>query len=208
MTIRQWLTDKGIPHGKVLIVHPATDGFKKDRDNILSISITGCWPGADFGTAFVAGADADKVKDITGVSVDDYERNALPLNTVEEQITPLVEDADFLVIWYAQYSKSWLEYVLPDLFIGKEMLDAAPLVKALEQKMELPVDDLTVSELSERMRKATFQVKGGYKFEEVCARIIPGIDGDTPDAYLTGSTPKLERTVYMLQALWSAILDR
>lgn len=208
MTLRQWLADKKIPHEKILAVHCATDGFKKGRDNLLSISVTGSWPDADIGTAFVAGADAAKVKDITEVDPSVYEEYALPLEEVQTLITPLIEEADFLVIWYAQYAKGWLEYMLPDLFMNREMLDLAPLVKASEQKMELPADFLSITDLSDRMQKATFQVKGGYKFEEVCARIIPGIDGDTPEAYLTGSTPKLERTVYMLWALWTAMLDR
>lgn len=208
MTLRQWLQERGIEFGKVLAIHCSTDGFKKGRDNLMSISMTGSWPEADYGTAFIAGADAAKVKDFTEVDPTIYAKHAMPLDLVIGQISPIIDEADFIVIWYANYVKSWLEYMLPDTFTGKEMLDAAPLVKALEHKIDLPMDLSKISELNDRMTSATFHIKGGYKFDDVCARVIPGIDGDTPDAYLTGNTPKLERTVYMLWALWTALLDR
>lgn len=208
MSLRHWLNDRKIPHSKVVAIHPATDGFKKGRDNLISISITGSWPEADIGTAYIAGADVSKVKDYTGVDQATYDEYCMSLEEAVDLIKPVLDEADFIVIWYAQYSKGWLEYMLPDLFVDKHMLDIVPLCKAADQKMDLPPDLESVQELSDRMQNASFHVKGGYKFEEVCARIIPGIDGDTADAYLTDPTPKLERQVYMLWALWTVMLDR
>lgn len=208
MSLRHWLKDRKIPFDNVVAIHPATDGFKKGRDNLMSISVTGSWTEADLGTAFVAGADVEKVQEYTEVDPGVYAENAISLEDTAALIKPVLDKADLIVIWYAQYSQSWLEYMLPDLFANREMLDLAPLCKAADQKMDLPYDLTTVRELSDRMQKATVHIKGGYKFEDVCARVIPGIDGDTADAYLTGSTPKLERTVYMLWALWTVMLDR
>lgn len=209
MSLRHWLTDRDIAYNKVVCVHPATDGFSKSKHNLMAVSMTGSWPGADLGTAFVAGADAGKVQDYTGVDPADYNKFALPKKEVEGKLEIVLDEADFIVCWYANYSRSWLEYMFPDQFIGREILDIVPLVKASDQNMLLPTDLTTVSELGARMQKASFHVKGGYKFEEVCARIIPGIDGDTPDAYLQEeATPKLERYVYMLYALWTTLLDR
>jgi hypothetical protein len=208
MSLRHWLQERGIVHEKVVAIHPATDGFKKGRDSLMSISMTGSWPDADIGTAFIAGADASKVQEYTGVSPELYAEHMIPLETAANQIKPVLEEADFAVIWYAQYSKSWLDYMLPELFANIPMLDVAPLCKAADQKIMLPSDDISIQEVSDRMTKATFHMKGGYKFEEVCSRVIPGVDGDTADAYLTGETPKLERQVYMLWALWTLMLDR
>jgi hypothetical protein len=207
MTLREWCKKRDIDPLKGLAVHPASDGFKIGRDNLMSVSATGSWPDADIGTAYVAGADASKVREITEVDPGIYDQYALPLEEAVRILTPVVKNAEFLVIWYAQYSLRWMIEFFPDL-MTKPTLDLVPVCKALDQRMEFPADVDTIEDLNSRLSRASFHVKGGYKFDEVCGRMIPGIDGDTADAYLTGATPKLERQVYRLYALYTALLDR
>jgi hypothetical protein len=207
MTLRQWIHERKIDHDKVLALSVASDGFKISRDNIMSVSATGNWPNADMGTAFIAGADAEKVREYTEVDPKDYKECAIPLEDAYAKVLALVEQADFTVIFYASYAKKWFKEFLPKV-LDTPTLDLVSVCKALEQNMELPVDIEDIAGLDQRLAKASFHVKGGYSLDGVCARMIPGVDGDTADAYLTGNTPKLERQVYRLYSLYHALLDR
>ena len=202
MTLRQWLHDKKISAENALAISVATDGFKHGRDNLLSVSLTAGYPDSDKGTVYVEGGSMLAVQEHTGVSQGIYAEHAMPIEEAIEEIKDVVDEASFLVLYRAKYTHEWLMDAMPDL------VGAKPLSKLVKHRMMLPADLSTIEGLQHRIEQAVAHVTGkGYSFDDLCTEFTPGYDGDTADAYITGSTPKLERQVYRLYALWTTLLD-
>lgn len=209
MTLKRWLEIRGIDPNNACAIDVATDGLKQGRDNLMSISCTGS-KNRDIGTVFISGADPKKeisngsdISSITEVSPEEYENSCVSIQSALSIVNQAVEDSPFIAIWYSKFSKSWMsEY---NILEDKPYLDIMSLVKMVECKIPFPVVD-TVEDLQSKIQEETKYIRGGYGFDAVCSRCIPGYDGDCSDAYLTGKTSRLERKVYQLWALYKTLI--
>ena len=163
--------------------------------------------GGDIGTMYVQGANPEAVIEFTGVQPHIYAINAAPVLEVRERLAPVLAAADFVVVYARGFMVPWLETEFADLSDECEFLDVIMMAKLVESKQPLPSDCATVTAMADRLMFATNHIRLGYSMDAVCKRIIPGISGDSADAFLTGDSPKLECQVYRLYALWSTLLD-
>ena len=213
MTFRQWLTERKIPYENVVALSVGTDGTHLENNALLSVSVTSpTMVDGDIGTMYVQGANPEAVIEHTGVQPEIYEQKAWPVLEVRERLAPVLEAADFVVVYRRGFTVPFLETEFAFLSDECEFLDVIPMAKLVESGQILPLDCATVTAMDARILFATNYIKevsgsGGYSMEAVCERMIPGISGDSADAFLTGDSPKLECQVYRLYALWSALLD-
>ena len=208
MTFRQWFTERNIPYEKAVALSCGTDGKTPDKNALLSVSVTSpTMVGGDIGTMYVKGANPEAVIQYTGVQPQVYEANALPVLEVRDRLAPVLAAADFVVVYARGFMVPWLETEFADLADGCEFLDVIMMAKLVESNQILPSDCHTVTAMADRLMFATNHIRSGYSMDAVCERIIPGISGDSADAFLTGDSPTLECAVYRLYALWSALLD-
>jgi hypothetical protein len=209
MTFRQWFTTHDIPYEKAVALTVGTDGTHLDTNSLLSVSVTSpIMVGGDMGTVYVQGAIPEDVVEYTEVQPHIYAANASPVLEVRERLAPVLSAADFVVVYRRGFMVPWLETQFADLSDGCEFLDVIMMAKLVESGQILPTDCPTITALSDRLMFATNYIQErGYSMDAVCERIIPGISGDSADAFLTGDSPKLECAVYRLYALWSALLD-
>lgn len=208
MTFRQWFTTHDIPYEKAVALTVGTDGLKKDKNALMSVSVTApTVVDADIGTVYVQGASPEDVVEYTEVQTPVYKANALPILEARDRIAPVLSVADFVVVYSRGFTVPWFETEFSDLAEGCEFLDVIMMAKLVESGQMLPTDCTTVTALADRLMFATNHIRSNYSMDAVCDRIIPGISGDSADAFLTGDSPKLECAVYRLYALWSALLD-
>ena len=209
MTFRQWFAERKIPYEKAVALSCGTDGKTPDKNALLSVSVTSpTMVGGDMGTLYVKGANPEAVIQYTGVQPQVYEANALPVLEVRDRLAPVLAAADFVVVYARGFMVPWFETEFSDLAEECEFLDVIMMTKLVESGQLLPLDCATVTAMADRLMFATNHIPNrGYSMDAVCERIIPGINGDSADAFLTGDSPKLECQVYRLYALWSALLD-
>jgi len=209
MTFRQWFVERKIPYEKAVALSVGTDGVKLDKHALLSVSVTSpTMVGGDIGTMYVQGANPEAVIEFTGVQPAVYAANAAPVLEVRDRLAPVLAAADFVVVYARGFMVPWLETEFADLSGDCEFLDVIMMAKLVESNQILPSDCATVTAMADRLMFSTNHIpKRGYSLDAVCERIIPGISGDSADAFLTGDSPKLECQVYRLYALWQALLD-
>ena len=70
MHLKHWLEAHDYDPTKFLCISMGTDGFGANC-NLLSVSATGGWPGADLGTRYIKGGDMGKVSEYTEVVCND-----------------------------------------------------------------------------------------------------------------------------------------
>jgi len=212
MTLHTWLTARGIDPARALSVTVGTDGLSPEKHNLLAVSCTGAADVQDIGTMYIKGADPSaslgstgkSLIDITGVSSDTYYDNAMDVIEAQVLANTAKKDSSFLVMHTARFTRPWIQAHFP-ILADMPCLDMVALYKCMSVGIELPSVD-TLGALQDEINRRTTYIQGGYRFEEVCARVIPAFDGDLPNSYMGVGSPALTRQVYKLRALYHALL--
>jgi len=213
----QWFADNGVSLD-ALAMTCGTDGFSRDKNNLMSVSLVGGHTGSDIGTVYIQGANPDvetivkgktvPLYTITGVTPDIYQKYAMPTTKAACVIRDAMQDVPFVLVYAESFMIPWFRTAFADIAEDTVFIDVIKLIKMHERGISIPRDVNTVAGLAQRITVLTSGIPSkGFGMEAVCERYIPGITGDTADAELTDNpSPHLECQVHRLWALWQAVL--
>jgi hypothetical protein len=94
LKLLEWMNLVGVDPNKGVCVSIGTDGFKRSRDNILSVS----YHNKDGGdTIFIKGANPVSVQHVTGVDPDQYFQEAVSIPRAADLLKETINNSDYIL---------------------------------------------------------------------------------------------------------------
>lgn len=191
MRLSEWMVRNKIKPDKGLCMTLGTDGFKPDRDHLMSVSYFEHGRGME--TVYINGADPSKVQEYTGVTEPYYKERCVGEPRALELIKPAVDKSEFLVVYNSPFFTSWVKDRYP-FILEKPILDLTAYYRMSDKGETIPEDIDNIDELTSRMMSATVCMRRGHAFEDYVKRLSIIDDGF--------ERPELENKVLKLHLLY------
>ena len=196
MTLLEWMHEKEIDPNNGIALSVGTDGVNVDKHDLMSISYRNNGNGE---TLYVRGAAPEKVANITGVVPEHYYEKALGKKRVDELLTDVLKNAEFLIV-YSSWSVLWLTHHFGELLRDRPYFDVIDYAKLRDLRKRIPIEVDDMHTLATRMESSVHGIRSGYAFEKVCTtNLVRGLDR---------SGPSLENKVKYLWDLYKVFLTK
>jgi hypothetical protein len=206
MTYEKRFINLGIDVSKAVVMTIGTDGLG-EKAKILAVSIVGPTQESTVGTMYIQGGRPELNYEFTEVTPEHYVENAMSIGEARQLMMPVLNWCPCIAVFGAGFLLPKFFDYWPE-FIGMPYLDVMDLAKFADRRFPFPENIKSLRDLQTRLTATTSYIRGGYKLDELMDRYVQGYDGDTADARIEGSSPKLERQPYRLYALWRTLLEK
>ena len=166
MNYRDFFKDQDL--AKSLAVTVATDALGH-KANTLAVTITPLMDPTRVKSILVAGGDPSANSYYTGITPEQYAKDAYGLGGAKESLLELVKDSSFMVTYaYRLFSQAQLVKTFPEIFLGKFMLDVVNMqrIRDIGLEQELCAKAKNIQDLAYEIEMELMQYRGVLTFQD------------------------------------------